>query len=585
MQKKLFILLMICGFGLISACKQDSFLNQQPKSDITAQNFFNDATDLNTYCNGLYSFLPGWGIAIADQQSDNMETNGYNKIVAGQIVVPNDAATAGWTWTFLNQCNYFLAQYQKAQATDIEKAHYAGIARFFRAWFYFNMVKRFGDVPWYGKPLTSNDSADLYKARDPRELVMDSVVADLRYAADSNMYTSPSATPSGTINKWAALALLARVGLHEGTYRKYHGIAGYEPLLQVADSAAQAIMQSGEYKLYSTGNPSQDYYNLFNTFNPGDAQNAEVILAAFYSESLHNTHPLDAELNAGYGLSLTKDLMNTYLKQDGTPFTSQPGYDTMEFYNEFAGRDPRMAQTVIGPQYVRQGKPYAPLLGPAPTGYEQIKYYVDDPSQTSWNTSWNAALLIRYAEVLLIDAEARAELGTLTQSDLNATVNVVRARVNMPPLMMSVPLDPVLATEYPAVAGGLANVILEIRRERRVELACEGFRYDDLMRWSAGALLIKPFVGMYFPGLGNYDVNHDGIIDYALVSALPTTQDPNISSYLVVGTDIWMTNGNSGNIWPYPTLVKTFVDPKNYLFPLPTEELALNPNLTQNPGW
>jgi starch-binding outer membrane protein, SusD/RagB family len=582
MQKKIFIYLIIGLLGLASSCKKDSFLNRQPESSLTAQNFFNDATDLNTYCNGLYSYLPGWGIAIADQQSDNMETNGYNKIVAGQIQVPTDAATAQWTWSYLYQVNYFLSQYNKAQATDAVKAHYAGIARFFRAWFYFDKVKRFGDVPWYGNTMEPSDTIDLYKPRDPRALVMDSVLADLRYAAANNMYTTPGSTPSGTINQFAALALLARVGLHEGTYRKYHGIDGWQPFLQVADSAAKDIMTGAQYKLYSTGNPTQDYYNLFNTFTPSDPQNAEIILGAFYSSTLHYTHPLDAELNAGYGLSLTKDLVNTYLMQTGTPFTSQPGYDTMEFYNEFTGRDPRMAQTIIGPQYQRQGQPYAPLLGPAPTGYEQIKYYVDDPSQTSWNTSYNAALLMRYAEVLLIEAEAKAELSTLQQSDLDATINVLRDRVGMPHLTMNVTLDPVLAAAYPAVSSAL---ILEIRRERRVELACEGFRYDDLMRWKSGALLALPFHGMYFPGLGAYDINHDGKIDFALVSSLPTTTDPNIPAYLVVGTDIFLTSGNSGNVWPYPTLVKTFDENKNYLFPLPTTELMLNPNLTQNPGW
>lgn len=582
---------LVAGALSLGACNKN-FLNRLPQSSLTEQNFFSDESDLETYTNGFYAGnfgtatpYPGWTVAINDQQSDNMEINPFNQVVAGKFTVPTAAGSTeglltGWNWYFLEDVNYFLQNYQKANASDAAKNHYAGVARFFRAWFYEDMVKTFGDVPWYGNTLTPTDSADLYKARDPRALVVDSIIADLRFAA-ANIYPTG---PSGTITQPAALALLAQTALHEGTYMEYRGTQGWQTLLQLADSAAKAIMASGTFKLYSTGSPTQDYYKLFNILTPTDPMNEEVILAQYYSATLTDTHPLDAELNAGYGFSLTKDLMNTYLMADGTPFTNQAGYDTMEFATEFRNRDPRMAQTAIGPDYIRQGKPYAPLLGPAPTGYEQIKYYVDDPSQTGYNTSYNAAIIFRYGEILLIDAEARAELGTLTQGDLDATVNLLRTRVGMPPLNISVALDPVLATEYPNVTGPLKNVILEIRRERRVELACEGHRYDDLMRWRAGSLLANPFLGMYFPGLGEYDLNGDGQIDYALVTSLPSNPVSGVS-YKVVGTDVYLTNGNSGNVIPYPTLVKTFSDPKNYLFPIPTTELQLNSKLVQNPGW
>lgn len=563
----------------LASCKKD-FLDKSPLSSLTENNFFANESDLNTYCNGLYSYLPGWSLAIGDNQSDNYENNPYNRVVAGQLVVPTSASSAGWTWDYLRQVNYFLQNYRKAQASDVARNHYAGIARFFRAWFYFDKVKRFGDVPWYASTVLPNDSASLYKGRDPRALVMDSVIADLRFAVNNIKPTGAS----GTITKWVALALLARVGLHEGTFRGYRQLDGWQPLLQLADSAATAVMQSGNFKLYQTGQPAKDYYNLFNIFTPNDAPVTEVILASYYSQSLHTTHPLSAELNQGYGYSLTKDLVNTYLMKDGTAFTSIPGYDTLSYTKEFANRDPRLSQTVIAPDYKRQGKPFAPLIGPAPTGYQQIKYYVDDPAQTGWNTSYNAAIVFRLAEMLLIHAEARAELGTLTQADLDNSVNLLRDRVQMPHLFMNAPIDAVLSQQYPNVNGSQKNLILEIRRERRVELACENFRYDDLMRWKAGALLAKPFVGIYFPHLGAYDLNGDGQIDYNLVTSLPSNPATGVT-YKVVGKDIYLTNGNSGNVIPYPNLVKTFDENKNYLFPLPTTELLLNKNLTQNPLW
>lgn len=575
-------------YGLIfliisfASCKKDSFLDRTPLSDLTEQNFFNDATDLNTYCNGLYSFLPTAYMALDDEQSDNFENAPFNKVVAGQVVVPTVASqagwetvagSAGWNWSYLFQVNYFLQNYQKAVADAATKNHYAGVARFFRAWFYFEKVKQYGDVPWYSTTILPNDSAALLKPRDPSQLVMDSVIADLEFAA----YNVNPTGPSGTITKWAALALLARVALHEGTFGEYRGSNTWQPLLQLADSAATAVMQSSQFQLYTTGNPAQDYSNLFLTYDPSNPQSSEIILGAFYSQTLFDTYPLDGYMTA-YGHSLTKDLVNTYLMNTGTPFTAQPGYDTLMITSEFSNRDPRLAQTVIGPGYTRLGAPYAPPLGAAPTGYQQIKYY--DPSTPSWNTNYNAALIFRYAEILLIHAEAKAELGTLTQADLDMSVNLLRTRVGMPHLQISAPIDPVLAAAYPNVGGTLQNMILEIRRERRVELACEGFRYDDLMRWKSGALLARPFLGMYFPGPGSYDLNGDGTVDVVLVTTATTA-----SNQKQIGVDIFLTNGNSGNVVPYPALVKAFSENKNYYFPLPTTELLLNTNLVQNPGW
>ncbi len=565
------------------SCKKDNFLTRYPVSSLTEENFFANANDLNTYCNGLYSYLPGINtIALGDQQSDNYENNPFNKVVAGQLTLPTSASQAGWTWTYLRQVNYFLENYQKAVASQAVKNHYVGVARFFRAWFYFDMVKKFGDVPWYGSTILPNDDGDLYKARDPRQLVMDSVMSDLKFAADNINPTGPS----GTITKWSALALMARVGLHEGTFRQYQGISGGQPFLKTADSAALVVMQSNNFKLYNTGNPDKDYLNLFLFYAPSDPQNTEVILGYYYSNTLHVTTALDGNMRA-YGLSLTKGLMNTYLTKNGTPFTSVAGYQTEMIKDEFTNRDPRMVQTVLSPTTTYGDLIGTRVLGPAPTGYQQIKYY--DPATPTYNTNYNAGIVFRYAELLLIYAEAKAELanagaGSFTQADLDMSVNLLRDRVGMPHLLMSTAIDPVLSASYPNVSGSLQNVVLEIRRERRVELACENFRYDDLMRWKAGSLLAQQFQGMYFPGPGTYDLNGDGNPDVALVSSTPSNPISGVS-YFVLGTDIHLSNGNSGNVVANPTLVKTFTDPKNYYFPLPATELLLNKNLKQNPGW
>ncbi|SDT24715.1 Starch-binding associating with outer membrane [Mucilaginibacter mallensis] len=590
--KKIYIIPLSCMLiSMLSlySCKKDSFLNRYPVSSITAESFFNNAADLNTYCNSLYSYVPGsTSVALNDQQSDNYESRPFNLVTAGQITIPATASAstawngASWSWLFLYQVNYFLENYQKAVATPAVIDHYVGVARFFRAWFYFDKVKAYGDVPFYGRTVTTADNADLYKARDPRALVIDSVMADLKYAAK---YVN-STGPSGTITKWAALALMARVGLYEGTYREYRSISGWQQLLQTADSAALVVMQSGQFKLFSTGNPNTDYQNLFITHSPSDPQSAEIILGKFYSNTIPVYTPLDGDIYA-YGVAFSKAFMNNYLTSSGTPFTSVPGYDTMMIKGEFTNRDPRMKQSVLPPTVTYGNLNGAQTMTDARSGYLQIKYY--DPATPSYNTNYNAAIEFRLGEMLLVYAEAKAELansggGTFTQADLDMSVNLLRDRAGMPHLLMTVPIDPVLAANYSNVSGQLENVLLEIRRERRVELACEGLRYDDIMRWKNGPLLAKPGFGMYFPGLGTYDLNGDGVPDIALVTSLPANKVTGIS-YFVLGTDFGLSNGTSGNIVPNPGLVKTFTDPKDYLMPLPTQELLLNKNLKQNPGW
>ncbi|MDB5091583.1 MAG: hypothetical protein JWR09_5577 [Mucilaginibacter sp.] len=586
--KKIHIITLTCIMVSILSfysCKKDSFLNRYPVSSLTQENFFANANDLQTYSNGFYSYLPGvTSLIFGDVQSDNTENFPFNKVVAGQLPLPSDASTAGWTWSYLKDVNYFLQSYQKANATAAIKSHYAGVARFFRAWFYFDKVKRFGDVPWYGSTILPNDIANLYKARDPRQLVMDSVMADLKYAANNINTTGPS----GTITKWTALALMARVGLHEGTFRQYQGIAGGgQSFLKTADSAALAVIQSNNFKLYTTGKPNQDYQNLFLFYTPTDPQNAEVILGYYYSNSLHVYSAADAAIRSD-GMGMTKDCMNNYLTSNGTPFTGVAGYDTMMIKGEFKNRDPRLMQTVLPPTTLAYGDMFGPsTLGKSKTGYYLFKYF--DPNALAYDSNTNAGIDFRYAEILLIYAEAKAELanagsGSFTQTDLDMSVNLLRDRVSMPHLLMSVPVDPVLAASYSNVSGSLQNVLLEIRRERRVELAGEGFRYDDLMRWKNGALMAKPFLGMYFPSIGIFDMNGDGIPDIGLVTSLPATPIGTVA-YYVVGTDVFLSHGTYGNVVVNPTLIKTFTDPKNYYFPLPTTELLLNKNLKQNPGW
>lgn len=205
--------------------------------------------------------------------------------------------------------------------------------------------------------------------------------------------------------------------------------------------------------------------------------------------------------------------------------------------------------------------------------------------------------MYRYAEILLNHAEAKAELGSLTQADLNATINAIRTRVEMPGMNMESANnnpDPIQEAQYPNVSGPNKGVILEIRRERRVELACEGFRETDMYRWKNGITLAQPQVGMYVPGFGGVDVTGDGIEDIAIlnspsetgpIDALPN-KDGLIKYYVSDGA-FYLTEGDKGFIAMSGDIAqpKTFPEPKYYYSPVPQSATVVNPSLTQPPGW
>jgi len=565
---------------LLSGCSKD-FLDRLPETDISPQLYFNTENDLIVYTNSFYDDLPGTDTYGADNESDNIEPSAISLLMSGKRTVPGSASEAGWTWQSLRNVNFFLENYQKAAVSQEIKDKYAGLARFFRAWFYFKKVQQFGDVPWYSSSLHVN-SPELYKGRDPRALVTDSIRADLDFAiahlgAEKNI---------SRVNKWSALALKSRVCLFEGTFRKYHDelnlASTADALLQEAQEAAAQIMQSGLYKLYSTGQPTQDYQNLFTAES---ANTDEVILAEVYDASFNKTHTGNGAYtsptlgNPGF----TKSFVNSYLMQDGSSFTNRPDADKLLFSEEVKNRDPRLAQTLRTPGYKRTGT--TTVLNPdftnALTGYQCIKY-VTGTNQDGYNSNTNDLPVFRYAEVLLNYAEAKAELGSFTQSDADLSINALRARVGMAPLQAGALVTD--AYQRSLYTHSVSNLIVEVRRERRIELAMEGFRYHDIMRWKEGHLLAETFQGMYFPGKGTFDLDGNGKDDFALVDEKPASPIAGIQ-YYILGNDKALSDGNSGKIIVHPTTVKVFDENKDYLYPLPSSELTLNTNLVQNPNW
>ncbi|GAA4470186.1 RagB/SusD family nutrient uptake outer membrane protein [Nibrella saemangeumensis] len=557
-------------------------LNLLPQDAISPETFFKTESDLQLFTNSFYNALPS-AEDIYNEDVDNVVKNSLRDELQGTRVVPTNGG--GWSWNTLRNINYFLANSNKCPDTRAV-AKYNGLARFFRAYFYFNMVKRFGDVPWYSQAIEANDEAMLTKARDPRTVVMDSVMADINYAI-ANLDASRQVY---SVTKWTALALKSRIGLYEGTFRKYHpefNLPGADKFLDESISASDELMKKSGYTIYKA-TPSTAYLRLFSSDN---AIPEEVILARDFSDELQVYHNLNYyTMTASYGRpGLEKKLVNSYLMADGTRFTDIKGYETMQFHDEVQNRDPRLSQTIRTPGYTRIGEntPLAPEFGATVTGYQLIKF-VSAPKWDTFSKDITDMPIFRYAEVLLNYAEARAERGILTQEDLDRSVKLVRDRVGMPNINLAkanASPDPYLADQYTQVKGNNAGVILEIRRERRVELVMENFfRWDDIIRWKEGQLLTKTYKGMYFPGPGSYDLDKNGKVDLVIYEGTKPTVPG--AQLLKLGSEILLENGNKGgNIVINGHINKKFNEARDYLYPIPRQERLLNPNLTQNPNW
>ncbi|MGE9310571.1 RagB/SusD family nutrient uptake outer membrane protein [Niabella sp. CJ426] len=578
-----------------ASCKKD-FLDRYPQTVISPQLYFKTESDLSLYVNGMLS-KRGTSIYVnSDEQStDDYSTTGnvrMKNMLAGNISADNTPSF--WGWSTLRNINYFLDNYSGANTTAEVKNHYAGLARYYRALFYMDKVKVYSNVPWYSHVIEASDSASLYKASDPRSLIIDSIFKDLDYAVNNVRESVPAGTPG----LWAVKTMYARLALHEGTYRKYHPELNLQNtanrFLELAKTQANDIITSGKFLL------TPNYGDLF--VSQDLSANKEVILNTVYDVAKQAGSDINSVVSANFEQSPSRDLVQEYLMIDGSRFTSTDDYQKKQYVEEFKNRDPRIYATFMTPGFVRlpATTPLVPLLSTGFTGYYQKKGYQNsiDP-----NVRGGADVPeLRYAEVLLTYAEASAELGSLTQADIDKSINLLRTRAGIPGLNLAnanANPDPVLANKFSDVTGANKGAILEIRRERRVEFAFEGKRYDDLMRWNGGKVFEKYPQGMYFPGLGQYDLTGDNVADIILVSRTATIPpvDQRIKNslgvtlvYYKVGTfgqsgSIPLENGETGGPIVTGLAPRTFVAPKYYYFPIPISQTTQNPKLQQPHGW
>lgn len=586
--------------------------------------------------------LTGGGspIVYSDIFSDNAVYAGTNPDgkLSGTYETPNNAPLyydAPWEWKSLRKVNYFLNHYKEVSVNNPDDLNkWAAEAYFFKAMDYYTKLLALGEVPWLTKEL-SLDSPELYASRTPRVELVDSIMMCLDFAVDHLLDTKE---PAGRVNQDQALFLKAKFCLFEGTFRKYHTELSLQStaawFLEESAKAAKLIMDKKYYQLYKDAGVKDSYWQLFSqTDHPSKHGNKETILARVYDGATVGTNVArywGFNNHTRYSCGAPLGVLEEYLCEDGQPiytggsqgnWVTNPlfkGYDGL--WEELDNRDPRLTQTICRPgEYAsvfdynaggKYGIEEVGIIYPAitqatgggsptkmynstVTGYRFIKHFL--PDKTTWDLNpkgKQTAHIFRYGELLLIYAEARAELGTITNDDLDLTINALRERagfdfVKYPKAKLSlenIPNDPRLDAIYTEKLDySVSPIVREVRRERRVEMMMEGKRYEDLMRWKAGKLFTVRLRGMKMSAVK--EALYDGRIDKVNpVTGIKETAAPKYQKNINTFVDA------EGFIIPWaqsprvPDGVLPW-DDRRYYFPIPLKELQLNPNLTQNPGW
>jgi len=563
-------------FLLLQGCYELDLSPLDASSDI---NFWNTESQLMGASYVCYEIFQkdmlNFGEGCAESAMWGDPKNALNKVSSG--VHPYTIAfpvSSWWNYFYANifYCNNFLENYNRANIAQEIKDRYAAEVKVIRAMDYFYLTSLYGDVPLVTRVLSPEDP-EMKSPRTPRSEVVDFLLEDLDWAVSKLGEEIPIGTNAGRINRWAALAVKSRIALFNERWKE-------------AAEAAEDVMNSGKYELYKEGGANDAYYRLFTVGanqSKGNANNKETMIAGLYLEN-KKMHNLSAEImsQSDYNrFNPSKSLVDAYLCTDGKPaklgyeYKDNPGIQLSPLYKEDAyedywkNRDPRMEQTIMKPgtvwwggndginnfdvfqvpRFVNKGRTGSVTL----TGFYFKKYSAPETSAPP-SRDCNDIILLRYAEVLLTYAEAAYHLNgeNLTQEQIDNSINIIRARVNMHPMKLTE------LNEW-----GL-DLLKEIKRERRIELAFEGLRYLDILRWKEGERLALSTLGV-----------KKSMIDVYISQGLEHnfTNVDNNGDIIVEGSSLDGTGP------------RTFDPAKHYLWPVPQLERMKNPNFGQNPNW
>lgn len=594
------IALILSASVLVVSCD----LAEQPKAKAGRDMIFGSETGLLTYTNGFYEYLPDYD--NAHKQNITMDNAAKNATGTYEVGAYTTNTSTSWSWSSIRNVNYFLKYNTSSNVSEPIRNNYSGIARLFRAYLYFNKLVQYGAVPWIDIPLEP-DSPELYKTQDSRDVIISKMIEDLDFAA-ANIPEDKITPNSNRVNRWTALFFKSRVCLFEASFRKYHATGSKygkeylkdckitaEELYRQAADAAQEIIEKGPYRLY-TGTPYANgrgsYRELFISDN---AVSQEVMLSLALDPVLQLGEANWYYNSSTYGphLCMTHAFAKTYLNLDGTPYNDKKGDTYKTFAEETSGRDYRLNQTIRAADYTCKDKEgvFVPtpanMTGHSLTGYQFTKYVMDDISFDGGRTNYNDVPIARYAEVLLNYAEAKAELGTLTDADWEKTIGALRGRAGITGGLDKKPTtaDPYMMSIYTGVTD---PVILEVRREREIELILEGLRLNDLKRWACGKLWeTAAWDGIYIPALNTpLDLNGDGTND-VFVTEDSKYSGPYKSIAMYTGDNlkvVKLADDTKGGYRLNYEISRVWND-NMYIYPIPEIVIQKNPNLKQNPGW
>ena len=596
MKKRILNLFAVAAVAL-SAVSCEQFLTVEPIDKMSADTYFKNELELELFANGMInSYLPtADGLGYSDSWSDLFCSKTSSDFYRPGIWNADKQGSWGVSnWRNIRRANIMLEGMARSKGNVSEETynHYQGVARLWRAYFYFAKVQTFGNVPWIDHALDVEDEI-LYAPCDDREYVMSKVLEDLNFACQN---LSGDTKYNGVVNKWVALAFKARVCLYEGTFRKYHSVNpstnvawnnNYEKsadLLQECVNAADELMKSGNFSLHT------DYYGLFHHTNIASSPEA-IWWSDYDSGELNRMHELTWVVNSStydQQVSPTKLMMNHYLNLDGTPITNE-GKVTIE--QEFEGRDLRLKACVHHPGYMYTKVNGETLLKNTNTTYtynfyQNVKFSIENEENYSKGKNDNDYPILRYGEVLLNYAEAKAELnnGELSQEDWNKTIGLLRARAGVANIYPDASWD---CGWIKAYYGNLPNVLTEIRRERTVELLGEGMREADLYRWKLGHLIVdrqtnnQGWMGVWVPKelVGGMPFNG---ATYTFTNTKPEAGlGYNVSGSTADQNHSFSEGDHGFLIYNYKLEWKD----RNYVRPIPQTVLNVNKNIQQNYGW
>ena len=557
--KHIFILFTIVL--LLAGCTKK--LDLYPLDSISQATFWKSASEFKLAANNLYNSLSQYQLT-GDLESD-IAYDVDNAISSGTYVVNETDDNWNTPYYYIRRCNTIIASAENsAVSTDAEVIRFVAEAKFFRAWNYWMLFRLYGGVPIIKEALDINSEL-LYNARATRKETVDFILQDLSDAAENlPLKSALSSADVGRIAKGTAFALKSRIALFEGTWNKYRGSSDVNVYLDQAIESASNVINSNQYSLYS-GSGADSYRYLF--IEKGD-DSPESILDDRYEVNVRGQGMSWTVLQ---GYLATKKLADMYLCNDGLPISKSPlfkGYDTR--ISEFQNRDSRMIMTLLIPGSLAEWKLFPDKIDSWPffpqrnsnTGYITNKYRSEDRygNTTQQQQHGFDTHIIRYAEVLLSFAEATYEKnGSISDADLNKSINIIRNRVGM------IPLSNAFVT-----SNGL-DMKQEIRRERTIELALEGYRYDDLRRWKTAEIEMPQAIR------GIKIVGSQWGTDQIILSDI----DKNPYSKAA-----YQSNADpSGFLIVEPAEGRNFDPAKHYLRPIPTKEILINNKLEQNPNW